>query len=69
VDGKAIATDNVRVTEVRFYMNGQLKCTDRTAPWGCGFNLPSTRGSHTMMVQASDAAGNVGRKSVTVWVN
>jgi len=56
----ATASDNVGVTKVEFYIDGQLKNTDTTSPYG--FTLDSTTlafGAHVLTAQAYDAAGNV----------
>jgi hypothetical protein len=67
VNAQALAKDNVGVVEVRFYVDGQLKCSDRSAPWGCGFALPTAAGQHYLMVQAFDAAGNMGTQTINIW--
>ncbi len=56
----ATATDNVAVTKVEWHVDGILKGTDTTAPYSV--NLDSTtlaNGTHTLVVKAFDAAGNV----------
>jgi len=63
----ASASDNVGVTQVRFYLNGSLVCTDTAAPYQCTMTLPGKSGStNTIQVQAQDAAGNIGRASTSV---
>lgn len=55
------ATDNVGVTMMEFYVNGELEDTDNTAPWGFSWNtstLPA--GTHSLYVKGYDVAGNVG---------
>lgn len=55
----ANATDNVAVTQVEFYADGQLKGTDATNPYS--YSLDTTAlsdGSHVLTVKAFDAAGN-----------
>ncbi len=62
------ATDNVGVTQVRFYKNGVLAVTDTAAPWGAtlNFNNASVNTDYTVTAQAYDAAGNVSTSTVTV---
>jgi peptidoglycan/xylan/chitin deacetylase (PgdA/CDA1 family) len=61
----ATATDDVGVTQVRFLVDGQVRATDTTAPFGA--TLPRLRGRHTIVAEARDAAGNVARSApVTV---
>jgi hypothetical protein len=67
ITAAASATDNVKVTEVRFYLGGSMRCAVTSAPYACQMTLPTKRGwTGTLDVQASDAAGNVGRSSITV---
>jgi len=63
------ASDNVGVTRVEFHVDGGLKFTDATAPWAYDWStVLYSNGSHTVLVKAFDAAGNVGTRSVTVTV-
>lgn len=56
----ATASDDLAVTEVRFYVNGALLATDITAPFSTAWGSMSVpNGSHTLTAQASDAAGHV----------
>jgi hypothetical protein len=64
----ATASDNVRVSEVKFYSNNTLKCTDTTSPFTCSFIASSRAGrSYTLQAKAYDAAGNVG-SSATIQI-
>jgi hypothetical protein len=64
----ATATDDVGVTQVRFLVNGKVRVTDTTAPYT--INAPRTRGKHTIVAEARDAAGNVARSApITVRVS
>ena len=57
----ATASDNVGVSRVEFYVDGALKATDSSAPYGA--TLDSTTladGTHALVAKAYDAAGNVG---------
>jgi hypothetical protein len=57
----AVATDNVAVERVEFYVNGSLKCTDSVAPYSCNWSVPGGRNkSYSIEAKAHDAAGNVG---------
>ena len=57
----AIASDNVGVTQVAFYVDGVLKGSDTTAPFSMTLEaLTLTNGTHSLMAKASDAAGNIG---------
>jgi hypothetical protein len=63
------ASDNVGVTRVEYYVNGQLKGTETTAPYVYSWdtaNLPL--GGYTLTAKAYDAAGNVGQYSSSVTV-
>jgi hypothetical protein len=69
IAASASASDNVGVKEVRFYLDGVMRCAGTSAPYQCQLSLPSKKGwSGTLEVQASDAAGNVGRSSVSLSV-
>lgn len=55
----ASASDNVGVTRVEFYLDGQKIGEDTTSPFQLFWNTGSTaNGTHTMTVIAYDAAGN-----------
>ncbi len=55
----ASASDNVGVSDVKFYINGTLVSTDTTAPYEYSWDTTSeTNGSFSLKVVASDAAGN-----------
>ena len=57
----ANATDNVGVTRVEFYIDGQKKGQDYSATWGMSMSTASwwPGSTHTYMIKAYDAAGNV----------
>ncbi len=60
----ATASDNVGVTRVEFYVDGVLKGTDTTSPYGMTLNSTTlANGSHTVATKAYDAAGNIGTSS------
>jgi hypothetical protein len=61
------ASDNVGVSEVALYANGQMVGSDSTAPYEFSWdstNMPN--GAATLTAYASDAAGNTGISSGTV---
>jgi len=65
----ATATDNIGVTEVRFYADGQLVATDTTAPYSALWNSTATPdGAHQLLAEGYDAAQNRG-SSQAVSVN
>ena len=63
------AADNVGVVKVELYVDGQLKATSTSAPYGTKWNARrETAGSHTLQSKAYDSAGNVGLSQfVTVY--
>jgi subtilisin family serine protease len=64
------ATDNVGVTNIQFYVDGQLVASTTTSPFSFSWNTTtSANASHTLTVKAYDAASNVGTASVSVNVN
>ena len=73
----ATATDDVAVTQVKFFLgatSGTPKCTltppaTSSSTYSCSFKVPSVfwgLGYSTINVQASDAAGNVTTESIQV---
>ena len=67
----AMATDNVGVSKVEFYVDGVLKGTDETSPYSMTLDSKTlTNTSHTLVAKAYDAAGNIGTSTpVTFSVN
>jgi aqualysin 1 len=67
----AVASDNVGVIRVSFFVNNVLLGSDATAPYA--FDWDTTRGgngAHTVVAKAYDASGNVGASAaVTVTVS
>jgi hypothetical protein len=61
----ALASDGVGVGKVSLYVNGRLADVKYAAPYTFAWS-PRRRGRYTLVVRAADAAGNVGRKSVTI---
>jgi len=70
VSVSASASDNVGVTSVSLYVDGGLIGTDTSAPYNFTWRAQKySSGSHTLVVTAKDAAGNVGTSpTVTVTV-
>jgi hypothetical protein len=61
VTATAVASDNVGVVRVEFYLDGNLKSADTSAPYTSSFKLTGPPGStHILTAKAFDAAGNVG---------
>lgn len=59
------ATDNVGVTQVQFFINGNLLSSDLTAPYSASWKVPAVRGkTYQIQATATDAAGNVGRSTI-----
>jgi hypothetical protein len=62
----ANASDNVGVSRVQFWANGQLKCTDTTAPYTCDWYVWNGAGAtNWIKAVASDAAGNTASHSIS----
>lgn len=60
------ASDNLKVTRVELYMDGNLVGSDTSAPYSFSINTNKmSSGTHTLLAKAYDAAGNVG-SSTTV---
>jgi hypothetical protein len=68
---QATASDNVFVREVRFFVDGLLRCADQSAPFTCDWRVPASPGrSYSIEAQATDKAGNLSaRNRVTVKSN
>lgn len=55
----AVATDNIGVTKVEFYVDGVLKGSDNDFPYGMSYDSTAvTNGSYTLTAKAFDAANN-----------
>ncbi len=61
----ADASDGVGVGKVSLFVNGRLADIKYAAPYAFSW-APKRKGSYKLEVRATDAAGNVGRKAVTV---
>jgi len=60
----ATASDNVGVTRVEYYVDGNLVGNSTAAPYTLGYDSTLlTKGSHSLVTKAYDAANNVGSSS------
>lgn len=68
VSMKITAADNVGVARVELYIDGVLKSTSSSTTLSYSWNTrKAATGAHTITARAFDAAGNVGRASITVF--
>ena len=58
------ATDASGIGNVTFWVDGTQTCVDSTAPYTCATTLAN--GPHTLLVRATDGAGNIAWMSVKV---
>ncbi len=64
----AIASDNVGVTKVAFYIDGGLSGTSTTEPYSLAVNSNTlANGSHSLLAKAYDAANNVGNSAAVAF--
>ena len=64
------ASDNVGVTRVEFYVNGNLANTSYSTSFSFPWNSTAApNGWHSLQVRAYDLAGNAGQSTVSVYVN
>ena len=64
----ASVTDNVAVSQVSFYIDNVLKCTDSSAPYTCTWNTKkAASGAHAITVTGWDTSGNFTSASTTVY--
>ncbi|NTV51124.1 MAG: hypothetical protein HGA20_15955, partial [Geobacteraceae bacterium] len=65
------ATDNIGVTRVELYVNGNLHASISSAPYSFSWNTAAlANGAYNLIAKAYDAAGNIGQStSVNVTVN
>lgn len=69
VNVAASASDNVAVTKVEFFVNGVLKSSDSSAPYGYSWDSKTVQnGTVSLMAKAYDAAGNTSSDTVSVKV-
>ena len=63
----ANASDNVGVTRVEFYVNGNLQCTDTAAAYTCNWKVPNPPNrTYSIQARAFDQAGNLATATVQV---
>jgi hypothetical protein len=61
----AMATDNVGVARVEFYVGGSLQCSVTAAPYSCTWQVPAAPGkSYNLQAKAYDAKGNASQSSI-----
>ncbi len=64
------ASDNVSVLGVKLYLDGNLLGTDSTSPFSFAWNtISASNGTHTLLAEAYDAAGNSATYTVSITVN
>jgi thermitase len=64
------ATDQVGVVRIELWVDGSLGSSVAASPFSFAWNTGSlANGSHTVMIKAYDAAGNVGQSSASVSIN
>jgi len=64
---QASASDNVGVTQLKLYIDGALKSSVNGDSLSYKWNTKkAAKGTHTLKIEARDAAGNVGSRSVQV---
>jgi hypothetical protein len=61
---KVDATDASGIADVTFWVDSTIVCVDKVAPYSCAVTLKS--GTRTLLVRATDGAGNAGWMSIKV---
>jgi len=70
VNIQATASDNVKVSQVSFTIDGSLISNVSTSPYTLSWNSASvSNGAHTLMVTAKDPSGNSKSASIQVYCN
>ena len=60
-------SDTVHFTKVELFVNGNLLCTDTTAPYSCTWHVPSKpHATYLLQAKASDAQGNTASSTISV---
>jgi hypothetical protein len=63
----AMASDNLGVTKVEFWIDGKIEGSDASSPYSLRLNTGKVpAGTHTIQARAYDAAGNTSSSSVSV---
>ena len=60
---------NGSIDKVKFYLDGQLKKEDVSAPFNWQFTVPEKQGSHDLRATAYDHAGNKSTESITIKID
>jgi hypothetical protein len=64
----ATATDNVGVTKVEFYVDGSLVGSSTSSPYTLAYDSTKlSKGSHSLVTKAYDAANNIGTSSAVAF--
>lgn len=64
---RALASDNIKVQKVEFYINGGLLSTDTTSPYTASWRVPIQRGVvYTISAKAYDTSENTSQSSIVV---
>lgn len=64
----ATATDNVGVTKVEFYVDGNLAGSSTASPYSLAYDSTKlSKGSHSLVSKAYDAANNIGTSSAVAF--
>ena len=65
---KASVSDNIGISQVSFYADNILKCTDTSTPYTCSWNAKKVaNGAHSLKVTAWDTSGNSASATTTVY--
>jgi len=63
----ATASDNIAVSNVDFYVNNSLVCSDTTSAYSCAWTVPSKPNvNYTLKAKAFDTSSNFSETSITV---
>ena len=63
----ALASDNMGVSKVDFYVNSTLKCSDFVAPYACSWKVPPKSGAkYTLTARAYDLSSNNASSTISV---
>lgn len=63
----AVASDNVAVAKVDFYINNSWHCTDTSASYNCSWTIPSKpNASYTIEARAYDTVGRSASQSIRI---
>lgn len=70
VNVSGTASDNIGVTKIEFYVDGNLASQAFSSPFSFQWvTANAANAAHTLVVKAYDAAGNIGQASVSVTVS